>query len=425
MGRAEQTAFATLGLAALTTALGSAADEDFQGGESGESLGAPRLKSVPPIVEALSVTEPVLWTLERHTAAKHRVLRAYLDAWIPVIAQQALRARRFSGERPRLLLVDGFAGPGRYEKGQPGSPLIMLEALLSHAAFPRLGDVEFVFLFIEHDKRRIEHLEGLVAALGPLPSNVTVHIIHGEFEEEFGKLLDEATGSGRRLVPTFAFIDPFGYSSASMSLTGKLLDFPRCEVLFFLPLSFIHRFVGRDGQENALNSLFGCEEWRRAIPLSGAERSSYLLQLFERKLGENSGVEHVRSFHLRTQDGEDYRLVFGLGHRKGLELAKDAMWKVDPVGGTSYRATTESGQEVLFAAGEFVNTAPLLTELRAKFGTEWFTIEQAEECTLLDTPFRVGQLRRDTLAPAERAGELTVDRPGRSGFKNARVRFSE
>jgi three-Cys-motif partner protein len=375
------------------------------------------------IVDALGMAEPVLWTLEPHTAAKHRVLRAYLDAWIPVMGQQALLARRFSSERPRLLFVDGFAGPGVYAAGEPGSPLIMLQALLSHSAFARLEGLDFIFLFIEHDKRRVEHLERQVAALGTLPDNVTVQIEHGEFEQTFGALLDEATGSGGRLVPTFAFIDPFGYSSASMSLAGRLLDFPRCEVLFFLPLSFVHRFVGREGQENALNSLFGCEDWRVAIPLQGAERTAYLLGLFERKLGENAGVAHVRSFQLRTQDGEDYRLVFGLGHRKGLEIAKDAMWKVDPVSGTSYRATTESGQEVLFAPSALLDTAPLLAELRSKFGGEWFTIEQAEECTVLDTPFRLGQLRRDTLARAEREGVLQVQRPGSSGFKGARMRF--
>jgi three-Cys-motif partner protein len=370
------------------------------------------------------MTEPILWNLEPHTAAKHRVLRAYLDAWIPVMAQQALVARSFAGERPRLLFVDGFAGPGRYAGSEPGSPLIMLQALLSHSAFSRLDGVDFAFLFIEHDGRRVEHLEGEIAALGRLPGNVSVQVHDGEFEQTFGALLDDATGSGRRPVPTFAFIDPFGYSSASMSLAGRLLDFPRCEVLFFLPLSFVHRFVGRDGQENALNSLFGCGDWRGAIPLQGTERSAYLLRLFESKLAQNAGVAHVRSFQLRTQDGEDYRLVFGLGHRKGLELAKDAMWKVDPVSGTSYKGTTESGQEVLFSAGDLVNTAPLLAELRSKFGVEWFTIEQAEDCTVLDTPFRIGQLRRRTLAPAEQEGVLEVERPGRSGFKGARMRFA-
>ena len=382
------------------------------------------MKAVPEIVDALGMVEPVLWNLEPHTAAKHRVLRAYLDAWIPVLAQQAFVARQFSSERPRLLLVDGFAGPGRYAQGELGSPLIMLDALLSHSAFDRFAGVDFVFLFIEHDERRVEHLRAEVAARGALPGNVSVRIEHGEFEKTFGSLLDEVSGSGQRLVPTFAFIDPFGYSSASMSLAGRLLDFPRCEVLFFLPLSFVHRFVGREGQENALNSLFGCEDWRAAIDLEGAERRDYLLGLFESKLAETGEVKYVRSFQLRTQDGEDYRLVFGLGHRKGLEIAKDAMWKVDPVSGTSYRATTESGQEVLFAPRDLVDTSPLLAELRSKFGSDWFTIEQAEECTVLDTPFRIGQLRRDTLAPAQRAGVLQVERPGSSGFKGARMRFT-
>jgi three-Cys-motif partner protein len=183
------------------------------------------------------------------------------------MAQQALHMRHQMMGEPRLLLVDGFAGPGRYATGEPGSPLIMLDAVLSHSAFQRMTGVRFIFLFIEHDRRRIDRLHDEVAALGPLPGNVAVHIEHGEFETTFGSVVDQATGPGRRLVPTFAFIDPFGYSSASMSLTGRLLDFPRCETLVFLPLSFVHRFVGRGGQEPALTSFFGCEDWRGAVAL--------------------------------------------------------------------------------------------------------------------------------------------------------------
>jgi hypothetical protein len=182
--------------------------------------------------------------------------------------------------------------------------------------------------------------------------------------------------------------------------------------------------VSRDKQENAMNSLFGCEDWKGAISMKGAERTTYLLELFETQLAKNAGVQHVRSFQLQTQDGEDYRLVFGLGHVKGLEIAKDAMWKVDPVSGTSYKARTESGQEILFGPADTVSTAPLLEELRRKFAAEWFTIEQAEACTLLDTPFRKGQLRRRTLQPAEKARVLEVKRPGGgSAFTGAKLRF--
>jgi three-Cys-motif partner protein len=355
------------------------------------------------------MVEPVLWEREAHTAAKHRVLRSYIDGWIPVMGQQALDVRRrgISLVEPRLLIVDGFAGPGRYVGGEPGSPVIMLDALLSHAAFPRLGGVRFIFLFIEFDKRRVEHLRREVAAIGTLPPNVEVHIEHGACEEVFESVLD-TINPGHVLIPTFAFVDPFGYSHSPMTLAGRLLDFPRCEALIFIPLTDVVRFVGRAGQENAMWALFGSDQWREAIELTGDERREFLLQLFEEQLAEHSGIRYVRSFQLRTQDGRDYRLVFGTDHKKGLTIIKDAMWAVDPVSGTSYTATRENGQTVLFTdETQGVDTAPLLEDLRAHFGTETFTIDEAEDYTLLHTPFRHnGHLKRHTLAPAERAGEL-------------------
>lgn len=206
-------------------------------------------------------------------------------------------------------------------------------------------------------------------------------------------------------------------------MAGKLLDFRQCEVLYFLPLSFVHRFVGRAGQEDALTSLFGSRDWVGAVELSGPERGAFLLSLFERQLAEAAHVKHVRSFRLETEDGNDYRLVFGLAHDKGLEIAKDAMWRVDPVAGTAYRATTDTGQEVLFTPESLLDTAPLLAELRAHFGTSWFTTSEAERCTLIHTPFRKAHLRKQTLWPAERAGTLEVQRAGSSGFRDARMRF--
>lgn len=355
------------------------------------------------------MTEPVLWSLDDHTLAKHRVLRAYLDAWFPILGQQALKARSFTTAKPRLLLVDGFAGPGRYAGGEPGSPLIMLDALASHRALPRLGDVEFIYLLIEQDSRRVEHLRQEISRL-ELPPNAHVTVEQGAFETTFGAIVDDVVGREQRLVPTFAFIDPFGYSAAPMSLTGRFLDFPRSEALFFLPLSFIHRFVGREGQDAALTALFNTAGWREAIPLHGEARREFLLSLFEEQLQGQGQVEHVRSFAVTTRDGNDYRLVFATGHRRGLEVMKRAMWTVDPVEGTRYTARTVSGQEVLFQPD--VDTSALLAELREVFGTEWFTVDQAADVALFRTPFLPdAHLKRLTLMPAERSRTLEVDRP--------------
>ena len=84
-----------------------------------------------------------LWSIEPHTAAKHRVLRKYLDRWIPIMATQS----------DRLALIDGFAGPGEYAGGEPGSPLVMIDAFASR---PRREDIErktqLEYHFIENNR---------------------------------------------------------------------------------------------------------------------------------------------------------------------------------------------------------------------------------------------------------------------------------
>jgi hypothetical protein len=88
---------------------------------------------------------------------------------------------------------------------------------------------------------------------------------------------------------------------------------------------------------------------------------------------------------------------------------KEAMWSVDPVQGVRYTGHTDTGQEVLFALE--VDTTPLLAELRAVFAARWFTLAEADDVTLLRTPFLPGRhLKRLTLKPAEATGVIEVER---------------
>ncbi|WP_233443699.1 three-Cys-motif partner protein TcmP, partial [Streptomyces stelliscabiei] len=77
----------------------------------------------------------VLWKLEPATAAKHRLYQRYLDAWWPILLQTS-QSTGYS--RPRVTLLDAFAGPGRYEDGEPGSPVFILDRLLGHHAVDRM-----------------------------------------------------------------------------------------------------------------------------------------------------------------------------------------------------------------------------------------------------------------------------------------------
>ncbi len=78
------------------------------------------------------------------------------------------------------------------------------------------------------------------------------------------------------------------------------------------------------------------------------------------------------------------------------------------------RDSTLTAHPVLFE--EKTEDAALAKMLGERYGSDWFTIEEAEWFTLIDTPFRDnGHLKRPTLAPAEKAGRLEVIRTGRPG----------
>lgn len=73
----------------------------------------------------------ILWALESHTEAKHRLYKRYLDAWFPILLQQSWVNR--------VTYVDAFAGPGEYEAHEEGSPIFALDRLLNRLFIPEVG----------------------------------------------------------------------------------------------------------------------------------------------------------------------------------------------------------------------------------------------------------------------------------------------
>ena len=62
--------------------------------------------------------------LEDHTARKLKILRDYFEQYLRVRCQLPQQTCF------KLAIVDGFAGGGRYSRGEPGSPIIFIETLM-------------------------------------------------------------------------------------------------------------------------------------------------------------------------------------------------------------------------------------------------------------------------------------------------------
>lgn len=354
-------------------------------------------------------TNETIWEIEPHTEAKHQMLREYLKAWFPIMGS-------FNG---RIVYIDGFAGPGEYKEGEPGSPIVAIETLIHHKQPPKS---EVAFVFIEKDPARHAHLRAKLEAT-TFAARVRWQSICAEFDEALHSLLNMLDEQNQLLAPTFAFIDPFGFSGTPMSVIARIMRNPRCEVLVNVMYQHLNRFLTHPDQADNFTALFDSDRWRGATALSTPrERHAYLVDLYRNQLLAN-GCRYVWDFEMiDSQNQPLYHLFFGTRGLRGLERMKDAMWKVDPGAGLRFSDRTDRNQLVVL--GGEPNFEQLQAMLMAEFQSRTVTIEEIQEYVLVSTPFRKGHIKQRTLAPLERDGRIQTDSAKACSYKEGtRITF--
>src|SRR5579863_2945546 len=88
--------------------------------------------------------------------------------------------------------IDAFSGPGIYDGGEPGSPIVALRTLIDHESFPSWSGVKFLFYFVEVDSDRMTSLRRQVEALWKsLPTGQPMNIFVTFREQSFFDLIEE------------------------------------------------------------------------------------------------------------------------------------------------------------------------------------------------------------------------------------------
>lgn len=352
------------------------------------------------------------WKLKPHTEAKHRILTEYLKMWFPVLGRY----------RGRVVLLDGFAGPGTYVGGEAGSPLLALQSLLDHSYLDRMSGCEYLLVFNEMDKRRFAALEAVVEAerqaRGGWPEHVKVVTVNQGFQSLAEDILE--TIEGKQLAPTFAFLDPFGYSDVPIALIARLLSFQRCELFIYFDYNSVNRFAtAGTNVDHLFEALYGTNEFKDA-PASGNERKDFLLRLYERQLREVCGFEHVQSFEMLNEKNRTGNyMIFCTRSKKGLDGMKSAMWKVAPTG--DYRfADRLAHQQVLVGLTE-PDTGPLQDALLEEYGGSSVRIETVIDYVITQTPYLSSHVKRRTLVPMQAAGLVRSSNPRKGQFPDGTV----
>lgn len=323
--------------------------------------------------------QQVTWALEDHTRAKHEILRRYLKAWFPILA---------FGGFPRMVFIDGFAGPGIYDDGSDGSPLIALKAFLDQTK-PILAECHFHF--IEKDILRAGRLRECIAALFAVraqPRNLLVHVHDGE---NFEQVYSGALRNHPRNAPVFALVDPFGWNGIPMTAMCDLMDRASGEVLVNFMFEEINRFLAHPDQTANFDALFGCGDWRRLTTLPPTQRKAGIRDLYAAQLTAVAGARFVRHFEMRNgRERTDYYLFFATKNQKGLRKMKEAMWSVDQRGGMTFSDATNPHQQVLFDGGDTSQLEGILTR---RFAGSVADVEEVERFVVEETAFRETHFR--------------------------------
>jgi three-Cys-motif partner protein len=233
-----------------------------------------------------------------------------------------------------ILIVDCFAGPGRFGDGQPGSPLIISKRLRE----VHERGAEVLGLYIEKDPILYKQLEEHMR-----DSPVPVRTRLGDFRD----YLDEMTGLAKDHT-VFVYLDPIKPSDLLFddmaSVYGQLKEGGSVETLInFMSASFIRAVSGfgkhiiqdrvlQTDQQSVVewNNVAGGRYWQEIIFGCGASDTDWADRLangYASKL--HRWFDWVINFPIRAkyEHSPKYHLVFGSSHPDGIELMNRAMVK--------------------------------------------------------------------------------------------------
>lgn len=243
------------------------------------------------------------------TLKKLEIVRHYAREWLPVfLAAQSPFVKR-------VCVFEFFAGPGHDSEGRPGSPLILLEELRDCTRNPGSGVAVEVHLS-DRKRENIERLRRVISERGfTLPPRSTVEVL--DFEDAFERarpmLLDDRSA---KLV----LMDQFGVASITREVFLQLVESPRCDFLFFISSSTLHRFREHPAIKHKLGPVSDYHwihrhvlDYYRGFLPAGVE---YYLAPFSFKKGANI-----------------YGLVFGSGHPLGIDKFLRIAWSQDETTG--------------------------------------------------------------------------------------------
>ncbi|GGN61974.1 hypothetical protein GCM10012285_61610 [Streptomyces kronopolitis] len=293
---------------------------------------------------------------------KHELLRRYLPPFGGMTGTQSREGR--------VVYLDGYAGEGRYESGEPASAEIALRVASHH----RKMGMNLDCFFVEQQAKSFARLREIVQSYRARGVHAQAH------QGEVGDVLDDVVRRAAG-VPLFLFLDPCGLCLPMERLVDVLARCrrerrPATELLMNFSMMAVWRLGGHvrspKGNERSLerfDEVCGGRWWRDYFASDGAEQGAAeaVAAEYARRLKEQTGM-FVQSVPVASAPHVKpvYHLVFATRSQYGLWVFGDAMARARDEWWKTLELREEQKEEgTLFSTTSMLRPDPLQVEEEA------------------------------------------------------------
>lgn len=243
------------------------------------------------------------------TLLKLEIFHKYLKEWLPVFLNWRYGPIQVN-------IADFFAGQGKDVNGILGSPLLIIQTLLSHTPeiLSKKLKVRVILNELDKEKFRLLHAETKSFLNKPFELIVENKPFADCFNDHYDKFLNAAN---------FIFLDQNGIKEITEGIFQRLIKLERTDILFFISSSYIYRFKA-------------LKEFRKYLDTNkiAFDESNYhschraVLNFYKQLVGRDREY-YLGPFSLK-KGSNIYGLIFGSNHTYGIEKFLKICWSLDP-----------------------------------------------------------------------------------------------
>lgn len=334
---------------------------------------------------------------------KSKIVEEYFTTWASIMNRKA--------KSDKLAYIDLFSGPGRYKDGSVSTPIKVLEKIIKNPDFRR----KIITVFNDVNRDYVESLQNEINKLVGI--NLLTHkpiVMNEEVDDKIALIFEKIN-----LVPTFAFIDPWGYKGISKKLIDALIKDWGSDCIFFFNYNRIKMGLNNPVVMDRINLIFGEERSKilreRVLQLDKDEQELTIINELSETLS-NDGKRFVLPFRFVREGGKrtSHYLIFISKHVLGYEKMKEIMWKYssekeDGVASFSYIQVPKDFQQLSLLLSYTQPLDKLSEDLIRVFSGKSLSVEEIYNQHHVGKPF-VMKNYKDVLQKLEEQNLIVVNR---------------